>query len=140
MVDHLSKEGRSKVMSSIRSKHTKLEDKVTKELWHRGLRIRKNVSGLFGNPDIAIKKKKLVVFIDSCFWHECPLHGKRPESNVDYWNKKLDRNKKRDIEVNEYYNRIGWEVLRIWEHEITDDFILALEKIENYLKLASNKK
>lgn len=68
MADKIPKEIRSKNMSAIRSTHTKHEDMVTKELWKRGIRFRKNTADLKGKPDISIKKYKIIIFIDSCFW------------------------------------------------------------------------
>ncbi|MEY8346660.1 hypothetical protein [Niallia circulans] len=85
-----------------------------RELWKRGTRFRENVKTLFGTPDIAIQKYKIVIFIDSCFCHACPIHGSRPKSNQEYWDKKLSRNKKRDDEVNEYYKKNKWHIKRVW--------------------------
>ncbi|MGG2482818.1 very short patch repair endonuclease [Brevibacillus borstelensis] len=129
MADRLSKEQRSKLMQAVKGKNTLLESKVTKELWHKGLRFRKNVKSLTGKPDVAIKKYKIVMFIDSCFWHGCPLHCKIPKSNVEYWTSKIQRNIQRDLEVNEYYKKIGWNVIRIWEHELKNDFQGTIDKI-----------
>ncbi|MEK3820315.1 very short patch repair endonuclease [Cytobacillus sp. FSL W8-0315] len=119
---------RSKIMSSIKAV-SKLESIVTHELWKRGYRFRRNVKGLVGTPDIAIKKYKIVIFIDSCFWHFCPIHGRMPKSNIDFWKKKLERNQERDKEHTQYYMQKGWHILRIWEHEIRKDFDNTLEKI-----------
>lgn len=134
-MDNLTKEQRRKNMQAIKSK-SKLEDLVTKELWKRGIRFRKNVKELFGKPDIAIKKYKVVVFIDSCFWHVCPIHGNVPKSNEAYWGKKLERNQKRDIEVTKYYIENGWRILRIWEHEIKEDINSVLDKIVDTIQKA----
>jgi len=139
MADNLSKEDRRKNMQSIRSSHTKLEEVITKELWNRGIRFRKNVKNLYGKPDIAIKKYKVVIFIDSCFWHGCELHGNMPETNQEYWRKKLIRNKQRDIEVTEYYLRKGWYILRIWEHEINSDPQSTIQKIIDHIQKAKKK-
>ncbi|MCK8489239.1 very short patch repair endonuclease [Paenibacillus sp. MBLB2552] len=132
-----SKEQRSKNMRAIRSTGSTLESKVTKELWNRGFRFRKNVRKLMGNPDIAIQKYKIVIFIDSCFWHSCPVHGNKPASNEEYWGKKLQRNVDRDNEVNQYYSKLGWTVLRIWEHEVKKDFEGTMVKITNSIKQSS---
>lgn len=129
MVDRLSKEQRSKLMQAVKGKNTLLESKVTKELWHKGIRFRKNVKSLPGKPDIAIKKYKIAIFIDSCFWHGCPSHCKIPKSNVEYWTSKIQRNIQRDLEISEYYKTIGWTVFRIWEHELKDDFEGVINKI-----------
>jgi DNA mismatch endonuclease (patch repair protein) len=133
MTDTVSKEQRRKNMQAIKS-HSKLEDKVTKELWKHGIRFRKNVKGLFGKPDISIKKYKIVIFIDSCFWHGCEIHGNKPKSNVDYWEKKLQRNKERDREVNKYYNEKSWNIKRIWEHELKDDFDGTINDIIEFIE------
>lgn len=133
MTDTFSKEKRSQNMKAIRSKGSSLEKNITKELWKRGFRFRKNVKKLTGCPDIAIQKYKIVIFIDSCFWHFCPIHGKIPSSNVEYWKKKLKRNKARDIEVTKHYQALGWKIYRIWEHELREDFTGSIEKISTFI-------
>jgi DNA mismatch endonuclease (patch repair protein) len=134
MADMFSSEQRSKNMRAIRSTGSLLESSVSKALWKRGYRFRKNVQKLAGRPDIAIKKYKIVIFIDSCFWHSCPLHGNRPSSNTDYWDKKLKRNIHRDQEVNEFYAAAGWNVLRIWEHELKQDFDNTIDRIIHFIE------
>lgn len=131
-MDKVTKETRSKIMKSIKSK-SKLEDKVCKELWKRGIRYRRNVRSLFGKPDLSIKKYKAVIFLDSCFWHYCPIHGHMPLSNIDYWQNKLYKNIKRDIIVNSYYQEKGWNVLRIWEHQVRKDFEYTIEQIIKFI-------
>lgn len=132
MGDTLSEEQRKRNMQAIRSQ-SKLENRVSRELWKRGLRFRKNDNSLFGKPDIAIKKYKIVIFIDSCFWHVCELHGNRPKSNQEYWVKKLARNKARDIEVNEYYKARNWHVKRIWEHEIKKNLNEVVNELVDFI-------
>lgn len=122
-------------MQAIRSQ-SKLENVFTKELWKKGYRFRKNVKSLMGKPDIAIQKYRIVIFIDSCFWHVCPIHGKKPKSNLNYWNKKLARNQERDSEVNNYYQQLGWNILRIWEHEIKDNIKEAVSKTVIFIESA----
>jgi DNA mismatch endonuclease, patch repair protein len=140
MADRVSKEQRSKNMRAVRSKGTKLEDKIGKALWKRGVRFRKNVKELFGNPDFAIKKYRVVIFIDSCFWHGCMIHGSIPESNRDFWFNKISRNKRRDAEVSEHYLNQGWFLLRLWEHDIKADFEATIEKIIHFINDAKNKR
>jgi DNA mismatch endonuclease, patch repair protein len=136
MTDNLTKEQRKKNMRAIKSQST-LENKVTKDLWRLGFRFRKNAN-LYGKPDISIKKYKIVIFIDSCFWHCCPVHGNMPKSNKDYWEKKLERNIQRDIEVNQYYIDKGWNILRVWEHDLKENPIETTNLIENFIR--ENKK
>ncbi|MEK8211277.1 very short patch repair endonuclease [Paenibacillus sp. FSL L8-0463] len=138
MADKISKEKRSENMRAIRSVSI-LENMVTKGVWSRGYRFRKNVQGMLGKPDIVIKKYKVVIFIDSCFWHNCPVHGTVPKSNTEFWIEKLTRNKRRDKEVSDYYVEENWNLLRIWEHEIRSDFNGTIEKIINFINLAKVK-
>jgi DNA mismatch endonuclease, patch repair protein len=132
MGDVLTKEQRRKNMKAIKSQ-SKLENLVSKELWKRGIRFRKNSKDLFGKPDISIKKYKIVIFIDSCFWHCCELHGNMPKSNQEFWSKKLKRNKQRDLEVNEYYQKLGWHIKRIWEHEIKQSLNDVVKEIIDFI-------
>ncbi|MEC1356515.1 very short patch repair endonuclease [Bacillus sonorensis] len=140
MADNMSKEKRTKTMKAIRSQ-SKLENIFTKALWKKGYRFRKNSKTLFGKPDISIKKYKIVIFIDSCFWHVCPLHSNEPKSNQDYWKSKLLRNQQRDKKVNEYYRENGWHIKRIWEHEIKEDFDKAIADTCDFIdKVTINSK
>lgn len=139
LADKVSRETRSRMMKAVKSSETKIELKVRKLLWKKGIRYRKNVKSLLGKPDIAIKKAKLVVFIDSCFWHFCPIHGHMPKSNLEYWTKKLNRNTERDIKINHHYKELGWTVLRFWEHEVNDDVHSVVNQIIESLNLSKRK-
>ncbi|MED4909389.1 very short patch repair endonuclease [Brevibacillus centrosporus] len=130
-MDNLKPEDRRKNMQNIRSAGTKLEERISKALWKRGVRFRKNEKSLPGKPDLSIKKYKLVVFLDSCFFHGCPEHFIAPKTNADYWVPKIDRNKRRDQEINALYNEMGWKVMRFWEHEAKrnlDDVVDSIVK------------
>lgn len=133
MNDNLSKEQRSKNMKQIKSV-LKLEDRFASGLWRSGVRFRRNDRKLFGTPDISIKKYRIVIFIDSCFWHQCPLHGNIPKSNIKFWKAKLNRNVERDQEVNEHYSEGGWTIIRIWEHDLKNDFKGMCENIAVFIK------
>lgn len=132
MTDIVSKEKRSEIMSRIRSYNTSFEDRFRKELWNRGLRYRKNVKKMMGKPDIYSDRHKLVIFLDSCFWHGCKQHCRMPSSNVDYWKKKIERNKERDKEVTKYYRDNGFKIIRIWEHEMKHDYNKAVNTVLSY--------
>ena len=118
MPDRISKEKRSKIMSAIRSENTQPEIILRKVLWAKGLRFRK----YYGREkiDIAFPSKKLAIFVDGCFWHGCPLHSHVPKSNKEYWLPKLKRNIARDLAKNERLRNEGWQILRVWEHELTE--------------------
>jgi DNA mismatch endonuclease (patch repair protein) len=119
-MDNHSKEVRSYNMSHIRSKDNKPEELVRKYLFSKGFRYRKNVKALPGCPDIVLAKYKAVVFINGCFWHMhegCPKFV-WPKSNVEYWTKKLLKNKKRDEESKKSLEELGWKIIIVWECEL----------------------
>ena len=101
-------------MSRIRSRRT-LPELQYKNKFKRSSYQPKN---MFGNPDFVIWKNKTVIFIDGCFWHKCPVHWNKPKSNITYWLLKFERNLIRDKEVEIAYKNIGWDIKRIWEHDI----------------------
>jgi DNA mismatch endonuclease (patch repair protein) len=118
MTDIFSKKKRSEIMSKVRSKDSKIEIEFRKKLWGAGFRYRKNSSKYFGKLDLVLPKYKTVIFIDSCFWHGCPKHGIIPETRKKFWKTKIERNKKRDKEVNWHYKKGSWKIIRIWEHNL----------------------
>src|SRR3954468_15059916 len=72
-------------------------------------------------PDIVFTRARVVVFIDGCFWHGCPDHGRREAiRNGEYWGPKIQRNRERDAEHTGHLHGAGWRVLRFWEHEDAD--------------------
>jgi len=139
MVDKYDPATRRKMMQSVKSKGTRIEEQLRKELWRHGIRYRKNIEKLFGKPDISIKKYKVVIFIDSCFWHGCSIHCRYPKTNKQFWENKIKRNIERDAEVTRHYNKIKWNILRLWEHQIKDDFKGTIKIIENFLNGVKNK-
>ena len=139
MADRITKEQRRKNMAAIRSV-SKLETQFSKALWKKGIRYRRNVRKLFGSPDISIEKYKVVIFIDSCFWHKCPLHFTRPKSNQEFWDKKISRNVERDKEVTNYYEENDWNIIRFWEHEVRKDFEATVSKAVEFINNARIQK
>lgn len=127
---------RSKIMSKIRNRDTKPEQKLRKLLWSLGIRYRKNVKSLPGTPDVAIKKYKLAIFIDGEFWHGYNWEEKKDKikSNRKYWIPKIERNMQRDREVNLQYKEMDWTVLRFWDNEIKKEFGASIIKILEYIE------
>ena len=117
-------------MRTIKSKDTKIEIAFRKFIWNKGFRYSKNSAKYFGKPDLVLKKYKTVVFIDSCFWHGCKKHCRIPATNKKYWVNKIERNKKRDKEVNKFYKKLKWKIIRIWEHNLK----INKQKIINHIK------
>jgi DNA mismatch endonuclease (patch repair protein) len=96
------------------------------ELHRRGMRFRKHlapVRGLRCKPDIVFTRKRLVVFVDGCFWHRCPEHGSDPKANGEWWRTKLDANVARDRRNDAALAKAGWTVLRLWAHEPLDEMV-----------------
>lgn len=111
-------------MRSNRAGRTMPEVALRSKVHRAGLRFRVNVRpvpSLRRQADLLFRSARVVVFVDGCFWHQCPEHGTVPSSNVDYWIPKLRRNVERDKETNALLELHGWTVLRIWEHVATDE-------------------
>ncbi len=119
MADVFSKRKRSQVMSAIRSKGNK-DTEIRLAAIFRAHKITgwRRSQNLLGKPDFVFRRERLAVFVDGCFWHGCPKHGRKPDSNRDYWLPKLERNRKRDAEAGRALRKKGWHVLRIWEHDL----------------------
>ncbi|MCK7461199.1 MAG: very short patch repair endonuclease [Sphingobacterium sp.] len=100
------------------------------------MNFKKTAQELFGKPDFYFQKYNAVIFIDSCFWHACPLHLRLPATNTEYWQNKIEYNKKRDEKVNNYYKEIGWNLKRVWEHEIKDNLEKTVNEIEEFIEKA----
>jgi len=122
MADNHTKEVRSKNMSHIRSTNSKPEEIVRKYLFSQGFRYRKNVRKLPGCPDIVLPKYHTVIFVNGCFWHkhDCPRFV-WPSSNQEYWRPKILRNVERDKRNIELLEKLGWNVLVVWECELKKD-------------------
>jgi len=119
-MDKLTKEQRSRIMSSIKSKNTKPEILVRSLLHSMGYRFRIHKKDLPGSPDIYLKKYNAVIFVNGCFWHQhknCK-HGHIPKTNTEYWIEKLERNVERDQKNYKLLNEMGIHWLVIWECEI----------------------
>lgn len=135
-MDNHSPEQRHKNMKAIKSKDTKIEVMLRKELWARGLRYQKNSKKVFGKPDIVFIGKKVAVFCDSEFWHGYDWDNKKKEfkSHQDFWIPKIERNIARDKEVNDQLKRTGWTVLRFWGNDIKKNLQVCADEIERTVK------
>lgn len=132
----LSKDKRSKIMSAIHSRNTKPELIVRKYLWRVGFRYRLNYNRLPGHPDLVLKKYRTCIFINGCFWHGHNCQEFRPpKTNVNYWTKKINRNRERDKEEQKKLAEMGWHVIVVWECELKPD---KLEKTLTALAFTLN--
>jgi DNA mismatch endonuclease (patch repair protein) len=125
-------------MRANRKTGSKPEVRLRSALHRRGLRFRKNqlirLSTLRVRPDIVFPSRKVAVFVDGCFWHQCPEHGVSPRSNNEYWGPKLDRNVARDANVLRVLSCHGWTCVRAWEHE---DIERVADRVEDVLRATS---
>lgn len=120
MTDKLTPEQRHRCMSRIRSKNTRPEILVRKFLFAHGFRYRVNVRNLPGTPDIVLRRFKTVIFINGCFWHghEGCRYYVLPKSNVEFWERKIERNRNRDAANQMRLRLMGWSVVQIWECQL----------------------
>lgn len=120
MADLFSPEKRSMIMSRIRSTGSKPEERlyeaIRSVLGHRW-RIDRNVQTLPGRPDFVIPTLRMIIFLDGCFYHSCPIHGHQPKTNTEYWGPKLARNVRRDRKNRRALRKMGYSVWRFWEHD-----------------------
>lgn len=127
--DIFSPKKRSQIMSAVKAKNTMLEKKFFKLLRKEGLRFQTHYSKVIGKPDIAFPSKKLLIFIDSNFWHGWQYPKWKRKLTSDFWKNKIEQNRKRDKEVTRKLRKNGWTVLRFWEHQIKKDPEKLLNKI-----------
>ncbi len=118
-------------MRQVKNKDSKIELTLRKALWAKGIRYRKNVSSIYGHPDIAFKGKKVAVFVDSEFWHGYNWEERKKDfkSNQEFWIPKIERNIERDLEVNKRLSSEGWTVLRFWGKEVEKNLDECISKI-----------
>ena len=114
-MDVFTPERRSEIMARIRSGDTQPELVVRCYLHARGFRFSLHKAALPGKPDIVLPKYRAAVYVNGCFWHghSCK-DGRRPRSNTAYWEKKLDRNLRRDQATEEQVVALGWKRIVMW--------------------------
>lgn len=120
MTDKLTKEQRHRCMAAIRSKDTKPEMLVRKYLFSKGFRYRLNHPRLPGHPDLVLLKYRTVIFVNGCFWHghEGCKYSHLPQTNREFWEKKITRNKERDAEEQRRLAQMGWHCITVWECQL----------------------
>ena len=152
MTDTMTAEQRHRCMSHIRSKATKPELKVRHWLWHHGYRYRLNVKSVPGKPDIVMRPYRTAIFVNGCFWHghnvqlstaqiensklksekaanpgtaliENSACCKIPQSNREFWVAKIKRNQERDQRNYRVLQENGWQVIVVWECQLTSNQI-----------------
>lgn len=122
MADTFTKEQRSEIMRKVKSdrnKSTELKliqffktNKITG--WRRSFK-------LFGKPDFVFPKQRVAIFVDGCFWHGHNCRNTKPKDNQEYWQQKIERNKRRDKKVIHILTDKNWDVIRLWECDLKDE-------------------
>jgi len=117
MADIYDKAKRSEIMSCVKHSRTAPEEKVACLLTKLGIRYRRNLKSLPGQPDFVIKSAKTVIFVHGCFWHNhpnCKL-ARRPKTNTKFWKQKAIDNRRRDRRKERMLRKQGWHVMTIWQ-------------------------
>lgn len=126
----------SATAKKIKSKNTKIELALRKELWRMGHRYRIHDKTVAGTPDIVFRKQKIAIFCDSEFWHgKKYIEGQKFKKNAEYWETKIKKNIERDKKVNEALKKERWTVLRFWGKDIIKKREKVLTKITNFINL-----
>lgn len=122
-------------MQLQRTRDTNPEMAVRRILHEMGLRYRVDrapLPGIRRRADIVFGPARVAVFIDGCFWHGCPEHGRpRTKANPEYWSSKIERNRRRDADTDSRLAEAGWAVLRVWEH---DDPVVVADLVATTVK------
>lgn len=128
-----SEKTRARMMAQAK-RDTSPELTLRRALHRRGLRYRVDVSPagrVRGRADVVFPREKIAIYVDGCFWHQCPEHGSMPRSNRAWWRAKLEENVARDRRVDQQLTAAGWLVLRVWEHEDPEE---AADRIERHVR------
>jgi len=134
-MDNLTRDQRKKTMRAVHSENTAPEMFVRRFVHSKGFRYRLHQKELPGKPDLVFARHRKVIFVNGCFWHghSCNAGKKKPQSNSEYWSRKIARNKERDKKNLSELERLGWNHLTIWECEINSSPDRTRKKILRFL-------
>ncbi len=130
-MDTFSRKVRSAIMSSVKSRGNKTTEwPLRSRFVQAGVKgWRMHPKGLPSVPDFCFPHKKMAIFVDGCFWHGCRKCYRRPKTSCGYWDKKVFTNIRRDRLKRAGLQRMGWIVIRFWEHEVKKSPQNCVEKI-----------
>jgi DNA mismatch endonuclease (patch repair protein) len=129
MADKVSPEVRSRIMSRVRAKDTRLEIGFRRALWASGIRgWRCHPRAVIGHPDLAWQGRRIAVFLDSAWWHGHPSRW-TPGRLSKWWDDKIERNRARDEEVTRRLVAQDWTVVRLWDFEVENDLDRCVERV-----------
>jgi len=119
-------------MSRIRGKNTKIDLKMNELLRDLGFKYAMYPK-MFGNPDFALIRRKIVIFCDGDFWHGY-MYNEKKKPSKKFWREKIEENMRRDQRYSRKLRREGWSVLRFWEHDIEKNPDKCVRRIRRKLK------
>lgn len=127
-------------MFRIRGRDTKPELIVRSTLHRLGLRFRLHSAKLPGKPDIVLARWRTVVLVHGCFWHrhEACRYAYTPKSRLEFWMRKFDENKRRDVRNLEALVSCGWRVITVWECETSHRELLR-RRLRGYFRRTVEK-
>lgn len=131
MADRVTSEQRSRMMAAVRGADTTPELYVRRQLFAAGFRFRLHAKSLAGTPDIVLPRFRTAVFVHGCFWHghSC-ARGKRPASNVDFWQAKIEGNMRRDQHSRSALRAAGWSPVVIWQCRLESSTRALLKRLK----------
>ncbi|MGH7905529.1 MAG: very short patch repair endonuclease [Candidatus Binataceae bacterium] len=114
---------RSRIMRAVKSRDTSPERRVRSVIHRLGYRFSLRRDELPGKPDLTFPRLRSVVFVHGCFWHGhgCRRGARVPKTNVEYWTRKISRNRVRDAKIRTELRRLGWKTLILWECQLKDE-------------------
>jgi DNA mismatch endonuclease (patch repair protein) len=124
-------------MRATKRRGTKAELRLHQALDNLGLRYATDkpaIPSILSRADLLFRSAQVAVFVDGCFWHQCPVHGTSPKTNRAWWTEKLKANRRRDTRNRRRLREAGWSVLRIWEHAALRSPEQAARAIANHVK------
>lgn len=139
MVDVMTAEKRSALMSRIRGKDTAPELILRQLLWQKGLRYRLHDRKLPGRPDLVFAGRKVAVFVHGCFWHRhegCP-YFRLPKTRTEFWDAKLQRNSERDLAAIRAIIDLGWRAGVVWECSIRRSAESASDALAHWIGMGN---
>jgi DNA mismatch endonuclease, patch repair protein len=134
-MDIVSREVRSRMMAAVRTKNTCLEKIVCSEMKKRGVVFKKHYKFLPGTPDVVSIQNRKVVFIDGDFWHGYRYPAWKNKIKSRFWREKIETNRRRDRRNFQRLRRSGWQVLRVWGHELKGQPDKTLTRIYEFLSV-----
>ena len=137
-MDIVSKKVRSRMMAAVKGKNTALEKLVFVEMKKRGIRFKKHYGKLPGSPDLALPQIRKAIFIDGDFWHGYRYPVWQNKITSPFWRKKIEANRLRDRRNFRKLRRLGWQVIRIWGHDIKKSPTKTFQRIYDFVSRRSN--